>query len=261
MVGAYVTDALDDDERALFEDHLAACESCRQESAEFAEALGELGYLAEAAPPPGLRASVLGSISTVRPLPPLDPPQETTVPRPWPAEINAKPPSSSDAQYGVPTQDELAVRRQRRLRRALIAVVAAALALVVGLGGWGVNLVNQQHQQQVAADQVNQLLTAADAKIYSTELNGAPVSYVVSKQRNQALFLGNDLRNPGSDKTYQLWTLRGKDATSQGLTGGGETVIHWFDASIGDAEGMAVTIEPSGGSLTPTTTPLAVVTL
>lgn len=261
MVGAYVADALDDDERALFEVHLAGCESCRQESAEFTETLGELSWVSEAPPPPSLRGSVLAEIGTVRPLPPLDPPQETTVPRPWPAEINAKPPSSSDAQYGVTPPDELAARRQRRLRRALIAVVAAALALVVGLGGWAVDLVGDQHQQQVAGDQVNQLLTAPDAKIYTSELNGAPVSYVVSKQRNQAMFLGNDLQSPGSGKTYQVWSLIGEDATSQGLVAGGETVSHWFDAPIAGAQAMAVTLEPSGGSSSPTTTPMAVVKL
>lgn len=261
MVGAYATDALDDDERALFEQHLTACESCRRESEEFAETLGELGWLAETTPPPLLRASVLAEIATVRPLPPLDPPEERTVPRPWPAEIHAKPPSGSTAQYGAPGADELAARRQRRLRRALIGVVAAALVLVVGLGGWVVSLVGEQRQQQVASQQVSDLLTAPDAKVYTTELNGASVSYVVSKQRNQALFLGHGVQDPGGNKTYQLWTISGESATSQGLTGGGTSVVQWFSAPVANADAMAVTVEPAGGSPAPTTTPLAVVKL
>ena len=88
------------------------------------------------------------------------------MPRPWPAEINAKPPARSDVQYGVPTADELAARRQRQRRRALIAVVAVALVLVVGLGGWVFVLVDDQRQQQVAVDQANHLLSAPDVKMY-----------------------------------------------------------------------------------------------
>ena len=78
MVGAYVADALDDDDREMFEEHLSGCESCRRESAEFAETLGELTWLAETPPPPALRSSILAEIATVRPLPPEHPVEEPT---------------------------------------------------------------------------------------------------------------------------------------------------------------------------------------
>ena len=58
-VGAYVADALDDEERAVFELHLAGCESCLREVAEFTETAAELTWLTEATPaaqPAGLRA-------------------------------------------------------------------------------------------------------------------------------------------------------------------------------------------------------------
>ena len=51
-VGAYVADALDDDERTVFELHLAGCESCLREVAEFTETAAELAWLTEATPPP-----------------------------------------------------------------------------------------------------------------------------------------------------------------------------------------------------------------
>ena len=69
-VGAYVADALDDDERTVFEQHLEGCENCRREVAEFTETAAELTWLSEATPPPSLRTSVLWQIATVRPLPP-----------------------------------------------------------------------------------------------------------------------------------------------------------------------------------------------
>ena len=143
----------------------------------------------------------------------------------------------------------------------MIGLVAAALVLVVGLGGWVVTLVNDQRNQQVAEQQITDLLTAPDAKIYATQLDGANVSYVVSKERNQAVFLGDDLQSPGDGKVYQLWTIAGEDPTSQGLVSGSGAVTHWFDAPVDDAQVMAVTVEPRGGSPSPTTTPLAVVEL
>ena len=89
----------------------------------------------------------------------------------------------------------------------LTGLVAAALVLVVGLGGWVSVLRGNQQNQQVATQQVNELLTAPDAKVYATTMNGAPVSFVVSKARDQALFLGDDIPSPGDGKAYQLWMI------------------------------------------------------
>jgi hypothetical protein len=261
MVGAFATDALSEEERVLFEEHLERCLSCRRESAEFAETLSEASWLDEKVPPPSLRSSVLAEISTVRPLPPLEPPQDATVPRPWPPEVYARPPASSDARYGATPPEELAAQRQRRLRRALIAVVAAALALVVGLGGWVVTLVDDQQNQQVAVDQVNELLTAPDAKVYSTKLHGAPVSFVVSKERDQALFLGDELPPPGENKVYQLWMI-GDEVTPNAVIDGGGNIVQWFHTGpLEQARQLAVTIEPAGGSMKPTLPPVAGVEL
>ena len=74
------------------------------------------------------------------------------------------------------------------------------------------------------------------------------MSYVISEERNQAVFLGDDLQSPGSDKVYQLWTIQGQDPTSQGLVTGSGSVTHWFDAPVDGAQVMAVTVEPAGGS-------------
>ena len=71
LSGAYAVDALDDAERASFEQHLAVCADCRAEVAELSAAAGSLASLVETTPPPSLRASVLSGIGQVRPLPPL----------------------------------------------------------------------------------------------------------------------------------------------------------------------------------------------
>ena len=70
LSGAYAVDALDDAERASFEQHLAGCADCRAEVAELSATAGSLASLTETTPPPSLRDSVLSGIAQVRPLPP-----------------------------------------------------------------------------------------------------------------------------------------------------------------------------------------------
>ncbi len=69
LSGAYALDALDDGERALFEQHLAGCADCRAEVAELSAAAHSLAALTEEAPPPALRASVLSGIARSDPSP------------------------------------------------------------------------------------------------------------------------------------------------------------------------------------------------
>ena len=71
LTGAYALDAVDDIERARFEQHLAECEDCRLEVASLREAAGLLSETTAVTPPPALRESVLAGISQVRPLPPI----------------------------------------------------------------------------------------------------------------------------------------------------------------------------------------------
>jgi anti-sigma-K factor RskA len=60
LVAAYALDALDDSERRNFEDHLAACEQCREELEGLRDAAAALAYVPEGpAPPPALRERVL----------------------------------------------------------------------------------------------------------------------------------------------------------------------------------------------------------
>lgn len=275
-VGAYVADALDDDERTVFEQHLEGCESCRREVAEFTETAAELTWLSEATPPPSLRTSVLWQIATVRPLPPEQPSATTGSPVSpgwWAATETSTAATPRGSVPGLPAMDpevtvdrrqvdELAVRRQRRTRRILTGLVAAALVLVVGLGGWVSVLRGNQQNQQVATQQVNELLTAPDAKVYATTMNGAPVSFVVSKARDQALFLGDDIPAPVDGKVYQLWMIGPSQITPNALVDRGGDVTQWMkDGPLGDAQQLAVTLEPEGGSPQPTTDPIAGVEL
>jgi anti-sigma factor RsiW len=272
-IGSYVADALSPAERAEFEAHLTGCISCRLEVAEFAETLAELTPLVATRPPAALRDSVLAAIRTVQPAAPelivrseerakrrAEP--ESPDLEPWvPAAVTELRPLGPDevapldehpsevpdwTWLGVTASlsDDLTARRSRRTDRILAALVAAALVVALAFSGW-VYVSWQQNQTQVSETRrETDLLTARDVKVYTAAVQGTPVSYVVSKERKQALFIASNLPNPGPDRTYQLWTLKGDAATSAGLVRTGGTIRQWIDEPVDGADGLAISSEP-----------------
>jgi len=81
LTPAYALHALDEEERARYEEHLPRCERCRDELAVLTESAAALAWAVEAPPPPArLRARLLETVAAER---------ETVVPlrgrRPWQA--------------------------------------------------------------------------------------------------------------------------------------------------------------------------------
>ena len=281
-VGSYVADALNPAERAEFEAHLAGCRSCQLEVAEFSETLAELTPLVARRPPAALRESVLAAIRTVQPL------AREAVVRPEERPIRVSDPESPELQPLVPAaitevrplgpdevapldehpsevpdwtwlgmtaglSDDLAARRGRRTERILAGLVAAALIVALAFSGW-VYVSWQENQTRVSeAQHVNELLTAPDVKVYPAVVDGTPVSYTVSKQRNEALFIAKNLPSPGDNQVWELWTLKGDAPTRADLVRTGGNVRQWIRGPVGDATGLAISREPgSRGSDRPT---------
>jgi anti-sigma factor RsiW len=71
LVGLYVVDALDDEERHRFEEHLAGCAACSAEVSEFRATTGRLGNLMAENPPPALRSAILERVSGTRQVSPV----------------------------------------------------------------------------------------------------------------------------------------------------------------------------------------------
>jgi len=227
-VGSYVIDALDPEERAEFESHLATCEYCRTEVAGLFEAVSKLAALGVAAPPTVLRGNVLDDIGRVRPLPP-------------PAD-----PTS-------PAAEELQVRRLRRRARILTALVAAVTVAAVALGGWTYTVLEQQQATQTSATQLQvELLAAPDARVYPLELEaGGRGSFIVARSLNRAAFVG-DLPTLGPDRRYQLWTIApSRQPRPDLLLEGGTARADELRTPVADAVALAVSIEPSTGATTP----------
>jgi anti-sigma-K factor RskA len=245
LSGAYAVDAVDDIERAAFERHLEDCPECREEVAGFRAVALELSVLIRATPPVSLREQVLSDISSVRPLPP-----EVRRQAGDRIEANSRTARTDDTAPG-----RHAAQRPGRSRRWL-----AAAAAVVALGG-GATVValhpwdRQSQQQQTLADRVQQ---APDAQRFSTKLSdGGTMTVVRSQSVGRAVLITQNTAAP-SGKTYQMW-LQATDGNfaSAGLVpaGSNETVL--LDGNAATAKGAGVSVEPTGGSPQPTTTPVA----
>jgi anti-sigma-K factor RskA len=101
LVAPYALDALDQQEEREFEEHLASCESCREELARLREAAASLAYAsAGAAPPAALRKRILDQARAERP-------------------------------------NVVSLPRRRNWTAPLAAAAAVAAAAAIALGVWG----------------------------------------------------------------------------------------------------------------------------
>jgi anti-sigma factor RsiW len=270
---AYALSSLDAAEMAEFEAHLATCEFCQQEVAEFSRTAAELSLLTQATPPPRLRSNFLAVIRELPQLPVEDQAERLGTPatpnRRTSTDARIRPTGPRRALPGSeisdvpdsPQVDELELRRQRRRSRILRGLVAAMLIMTVGLGGVIYALV-QQRQAQVAERQAEvaqktfeeQLLRAEDVRVVvaPTLQGGGRCTFIVSKKLNRALYLGTNMPDPGQGLHYQLWTATGtRSNIDPDLDNPVPNVRPWrqfFRGDVAQADFLAVSIEPDGST-------------
>jgi anti-sigma-K factor RskA len=222
LSGAYAVDALDDDERAEFERHLAVCADCRAEVASFRETTALLAEPEAETPPASLRAHVLSGIQAVRPLPP------------------------------VPGNAGNVTTLRRRHLPQLLAAAAAIVLLAVGAVLWH----PWSSSQASIADQV---LHAPDAVRITEKVGHGPgeLTLVRSASLKRAVLVGSHVPAAGSGKTYQMWLQQpGEGMVSAGLMpDADEPTLLTGDAATATA--AAVSVEPDTGSAHPTSDPIA----
>jgi anti-sigma factor RsiW len=246
LSGAYAVDAVDDVERARFEAHLPNCAACQSEVASLRAAAGELSLLTLAAPPASLRASVLRNITSVRPAPPLIDRAESPVMSP------AGSPVSLDSK-----RTERAERSRRHPGRWL-AGAAAAVVMVTGGTLWH-PWSSGQEQGTVQLTASQQVLQAPDAQRFVTKVGKATATVVRSTSLNKAVIVTAKMPNAPEGKVYELWLQQGPTMVKAGFMpkGPSNTVLLQGDAAT--AAGAGITIEPSGGSATPSLPPVALI--
>jgi hypothetical protein len=234
LSGAYAVDALDDQERELFEQHLAGCSACQAEIISLREAASLLPETSYAAPPPALRDRVLADIGKVRPLPPL-PAQETA---------------------GQELVRDIGSARRRRFPVRLAA--AAAVLAVLGVGA-AVTEPWEDDTTQESPGLAEQVLTASDGERVTLKVGDAEATLVRSVSHGRAVIVTHDMPPAPEGKLYELWLQAPTGEMKRaGLMPEGPDNTYLLEGDASDAIGAGITVEDApDGSNVPTTEPIA----
>jgi len=242
LAGAYALNALDGAERDRFERHLRGCRACESEVRGFAATAAALAMAAAAEPPPGLKQRVLAAAAVTRQLPP--------------AVVGVR---------GAAHRRRPRTTAPRRawLPRLALSAAAAGLVAAAVLGGVTVWTQHQLTTVQAENQAIAAVLAAPDAQIASARTSAGGIATVVaSHSAGSIVFTSAGLQALPPSKVYELWFL-GKTARPAGLLpparAGRTAPVLAAGLAVGDKVG--VTVEPAGGSSSPTTTPIVVLTL
>jgi hypothetical protein len=240
LTGAYAVDAIDDEnERDKFERHMARCQQCAGEVRGLTETATRLALAASRPPPVLLRGRVLTAVSQTRQLPPIT---EHSPARPW----HAWPWWTSKftvLSYGL---------------------VAVSVGVIIALGIVLASARSQLTQAEARNTALAAVLSAPDARSVSQAVSvGGRATVVYSLRRHAMIFTPHGLPPLPPGKVYQLWLIAPHRFHSAGLLpvspAAQSMPILAYGVMRRDVVGL--TVEPAGGTKTPTTTPILLITL
>ena len=153
----------------------------------------------------------------------------------------------------APAADELSLARERKLRRPAgtrrwLAGVAAAAAIALGGVGVGSYLADQN-------DPMNQVVRAQDVRQASVQVaGGGTATVLISAEKDAAVVKMNGVPAPPEGKVYQMWLIPkdGSAPVSQGLMDAETLSKPAMVKGISSAAALGITVEPTGGSASPT---------
>ncbi len=270
----YVLDALEPAEAASVRDHLATCSDAH---AEMADLGGVVPYLAESLEPLEPPAVVGERIAAaVRADLRARARDETAAARLVEGYGGAAGPADTAVREAPPPAEpvDLAAARATRVVRPprpawRWLLEAAAVVALVGVVGWDLVLQGQlDGARRQAALLGSALAAAAQAGSVTATLQGTgPAAgasgFVVAGTGGTNYMVVSGLPDPGAGRTYQAWYLKGQTAVSAGtftLGAEGVTVVG-MSSTTGPVTAVALTIEPAGGSVQPTSQPIALANL
>ncbi|GLY31611.1 anti-sigma factor [Kineosporia sp. NBRC 101731] len=223
LAAAYALDALDDLERRAFERHLPDCESCTLEVREFSEAAASLAARVAEPAPAGLHAAVMSEIGRTRQL------------------------SSSSGRPG------------RRFGQGRLLAGAAAVLLVIagvaGLGGTAWHEHRLAQEARATAAGITRVLTDPDRIETSREVAGGGRATMVMADGG-AVLSTSGIPDAPSGHEYQMWVMRDGTVQSGGILSVRDGDGSAFMTGLSTDVRLAVSVEPAGGSVRPTTTPV-----
>ena len=285
---AYALNALDAEEKAEYERHLAASENARREADSLAETAAMLGLAAEPVDPPeALRASVLAAIASTPQRPPVQTPVETpdaagpaaaagavtSTDRGEPQAQPVRPTSvpvapTTKAATARPASSKAQRKASRRwYTQPLSAAVAAAALVVVLLGVNGLTSALNNGNGLPEALQLAYINAQRDAQRETVKLTNVNddkrvvATLVWSGELGQSVLVVDGLASLSDEEIYELWYIGEDGPISAGTFNTSRSGDSWrvLDGAMAAGDAVGVTIEPAGGSEQPTTDPLIVI--
>jgi len=243
----YALDAVTDAERAAIDQYISSAPEAErgsfQERVRQARETLAKTFTAEEEPPSDLFARIVAQLPAQG-----SGPATADAPEAIPAAPLHQPAPLTDG-------DELAAARQRRderrrpagARRWLAGVAAAA---VIALGGVGVGayLADQN-------DPLNQVVRADDVREASVPVSaGGTATVLISSSKDAVVVKMNGVPAPPAGKVYQMWLIPkdGSAPVSQGLMDEAALSKPAVVKGIASAAALGITVEPVGGSSSPT---------
>ena len=225
LKAAYALGALPEEERHELEEYLVAHPERQAEVDEQANVAGLLALSPqEHEPPPELRQSIMGVV-----------------------EAEAWRPAAGSRPWFAGIGELLSVRN--------LALGAAAL-FVVGLFSWNMLL---QGEVQDLQDRVQDV---QESRMVALEGSGAAQrveAEVMILEDDRVILMAENMPWLPEDRTYQIWVIEGDDPRPSGVfEPQDESVAAVVEDPLDEADAIAVTVEPAGGSSQPTTDPMLI---
>jgi hypothetical protein len=146
-----------------------------------------------------------------------------------------------------------AAPRDVRSRGRWTAIVAVAAAVVIVVAG-SIALLRPQTQTIARATFAQQVIPfeGGSGQIVMAYTPGQP----------GALIVGQDLPDPGTGRTYEIWAITGTTPVSGGCVSPADGRFATFtDVDAGTSDVMAITVEPTACPSAPTTQPVYTATV
>jgi hypothetical protein len=229
LLAAFSLDAVEADESALIQQHVAVCLRCQAEVDAHHEVASALGNSVVPLP-----AELWESIA--RRLTGLDEVVEHVEPRP---RLSRK----------------LHASRGRFVTAATVAVGAAAMATVLGI-----NLANANNQvahlegaigETAHTEVVAALETPGHTLVNLTNVHHRAVAQFVLLPSGRGYLVTSRLPALPATETYQLWGLTNANTVSLGLLGRAPHLATFTSAGSSRPHSLGITVETAGGALQP----------
>ena len=284
LLGAYAVHALEPDESVQVECHLVQCELCTEELDELFEASAALGMTELATPGIDLwdRIKLDVRSDSIVTLPVISSDDASTGSTAAIASMQTEPTLSSFQTEAIPssasspTRGESATpirpnpgvaevirldaqREHRRERSSRWKIAAASAAAAVAIAVPATLLIGGGSPTSIAALAKTAAKQTGSRTIVLNDASGKPLAEAVLTATGQGYVRDTNLPELPVGQTYQLWYIDNGVPVSSGLLGRSPKVSA-FGARL-DVDAIAISVEPASGSVSPTTTPIAVATL